>query len=159
MNEIKELCICGNTLLWPEKTGTWLQNIIILDWYDGIMTMVCRCKVCRKPKLISVISWQPDVSSIRVFGVADLTPTAFEQVEVSGRQFMGPAQHDYKVFLADLFNDAPLPWAVVASANIGDTILRSKRLENIERLRPYEDAISSEAELSSWLSMLDIPKS
>ena len=53
-------------------TSQRLTDVEILDYYDGILTAVAKCRECRCAVIFSVMAWEP-YAELRVYGVADIS--------------------------------------------------------------------------------------
>lgn len=157
-------CKCATPDLWAGPSAGVFTDWAVLDYYDGPTTAVCKCAACGSPKLISVISWDPSLWTIRVFGMAAITPDAFqtivdrlrvrERLLASGDRSL---DDDYEGSLSRLVREFPEPDIVLASKDLLEEILAARRL-NPRGIRFSDPVVEVSGDhFADWLIYLGIP--
>jgi len=156
-------CKCKSPEFWKGPTSAVFSDLVTLDYYDGPTTVVSKCTACGTPRLLSVISWQPGLSPVRVFGVAEITSEQFSKIKeklaarerlvAAGQSDLGD---DYEESLSGLLRESPSPHAVLASANLKKEIIAARQIS--EEGLAFENLVErvSGDDFSKWLSYLGI---
>jgi hypothetical protein len=156
-------CKCKSPEFWRGPTSAVFSDLLTLDYYDGPTTAVCKCAGCGSPKLLSVISWKPGLSPLRVFGVAVITSVQFRKIQdqllvrewkmADGKSELGD---DYEESLAGLIRESPSPQIVLASADLRKEMIAARQIgaEGVTFAHALEQL--SEEDFSKWLSYLGI---
>ncbi|HSA02967.1 MAG TPA: hypothetical protein P5055_19725 [Candidatus Paceibacterota bacterium] len=156
-------CRCKSPEFWKGPTSAVFSDLLTLDYYDGPTTALCKCVVCGSAKLLSIISWEPSISPIRVFGVAGITSQQFDRIrdQLKVQEHMvaaGRSDHDsdYVNALSGLLREAPSPQVALASDSLAQKIIAARQIT--EEGVTFEDPVErvSGDDLSKWLSYLGI---
>jgi hypothetical protein len=119
--------------------------------------------VCGSAKLVSIISWEPSLSPVRVFGVAGISSEQFDKIrnQLTVQERMVAAarsdhDNDYASALSALLREAPTPQIALASDSLGERIIAARQIT--EDGVTFEDPVErvSRHDLSKWFSYLGI---
>ena len=135
-----------------------------LDYYDGPIIIVCKCVDCSSPKLLSVVSWKPDVSRIRIFGVTEVTLDWVTEVmerassgeRISAIGHVDPYDDDHEKRLSALLEKAPCAQAVFASSDVTSEIIAARDVKERTVTFAHPIHVISSGEFHQWLSYLGI---
>jgi hypothetical protein len=156
-------CKCKSPELWKGPTLAVFSDLVTLDYYDGPTTAVSKCTACGSPRLLSVISWKPGLSPIRVFAVAEITSQQFSRIKdklVARERLVAAGQSDlgsdYEESLSGLLRESPSPQAVLASTDLKKEIIAARKIS--EEGLVFENSVErvSGDDFSKWLSYLGI---
>src|SRR2546423_615933 len=109
-------CSCRSVNSWQGPTSRALRDFATLDYYDGIVTAVGSCSTCSVPYVVSLVSWRPSESRLRIYGVSEITPawfsTARDRLLARQRSVAHGESHftdQYEEAIATLLASAPKP--------------------------------------------------
>lgn len=71
-------CRTPNSLVGP--TGGVFSKMVVLDYYDGIVTAVARCLECKSAFLVTVVAWEPSRHKTRVYALAEISEKEYSGV-------------------------------------------------------------------------------
>lgn len=154
------MCICSQPELWTGATSRVFTDFNVLDFYDGPATVLCKCQGCGAPKLVSVISWRPSASRIRLFGVAQLETSvnAKGQCEaiLRNRAVEANKGDDYEIALKRLLHDCSPIEAVLASSDFESEIIAARRVETAAVFFQGTIDSVSDRDFAQWSRYLQI---
>jgi hypothetical protein len=155
-------CECKPPESWKGPTANVFLNVVVIDYYDGPFSAVCKCSTCGSAKLLNVISWKPGRSFLRIFGVASITLESLNQItqELLAQQRRIAAgnsdlKDEYEVMLSSLRSGAAVE-AVLAATNIETEIIAARQVHGrtLTFANPFLE-VSGET-YDEWLAYLGI---